>query len=208
MAEATYANSAAGDNRLCAVCNTQFSRSPGEAAARWRGRLYCSLPCAYRGRGRRIIDRFTEKVDATPGHGPHGDCHLWTAATDKGGYGVFQLAGQPVGAHRMAWEIAHDCPVPSGLFVLHSCDNPPCVNPAHLSVGTPADNMADKIARGRTRVPFGSDHHQAAITAEQAVAIYHDPRSSEQIARDYPISGSMVLKIKRGKAWRHATGAP
>lgn len=66
------------------------------------------------------------------------------------GYGQFyRRKREPVGAHRFSWELANGRPVPAGRQVMHSCDNPPCVNPAHLSVGTSADNHRDKSAKGR-----------------------------------------------------------
>ena len=78
------------------------------------------------------------------------ECWLWTGGKAGKGYGQFYRSKHnPVGAHRFSWEIANGRPVPSGRMVMHSCDNPPCVNPAHLSVGTCADNHRDKTAKGR-----------------------------------------------------------
>ena len=66
------------------------------------------------------------------------------------GYGQFYPKKRaPQGAHRYSWELANGTKVPAGMHVMHSCDTPACVNPAHLSVGTPRDNHADKTAKGR-----------------------------------------------------------
>jgi hypothetical protein len=81
-----------------------------------------------------------------------GDCWIWNGTKDGKGYGRLHLSGpagrRTVKAHRLAYEL-HKGPIPSGLEILHACDNPSCVNPAHLSVGTRADNMQDAAAKGR-----------------------------------------------------------
>jgi hypothetical protein len=79
------------------------------------------------------------------------DCWLWNDGRRPDAYGSFHRDdGKMVGAHRFSYELANG-PIPAGLHVLHSCDNPPCVNPAHLSVGTRLDNMRDMIRKGRAR---------------------------------------------------------
>lgn len=92
--------------------------------------------------------RFEAKVDRSS---PDG-CHLWTARTDKDGYGRFRPGGadtHDMGAHRAAWALDHGGEIPDGMDVLHSCDTPPCVRRGHLFLGTNADNMADRDAKGR-----------------------------------------------------------
>ena len=96
-------------------------------------------------------DRFWERVNKTP------TCWLWTAGVDKDGYGKFAVtlpAGSErkqrhVRAHRYSWELANDRGFPFGLVSLHSCDNPACVRPDHVSPGTQAENRADCGRKGR-----------------------------------------------------------
>lgn len=78
------------------------------------------------------------------------ECWPWTGASNGGGYGSARFNGQRITAPRAAWVLAHG-EIPAGMHVLHACDNPPCVNVAHLRLGTHADNMADKAERMRGR---------------------------------------------------------
>lgn len=96
-------------------------------------------------------DRFWEKVEMIQFH----PCWEWTAARQAGGYGTFQYAGKggdwrKTVAHRVAWELANG-PIPNGLCVLHRCDNPGCVRPGHLFLGSLAENNRDTARKGRTR---------------------------------------------------------
>jgi hypothetical protein len=98
----------------------------------WRPHHFTGASLAERLRSRLVED-------------PTTGCHVWTSTLATGGYGRVLVS-----AHRLAWELAHG-PIPDGLLVLHRCDNPPCCNPEHLFLGTVADNMADKTAKGRAR---------------------------------------------------------
>jgi hypothetical protein len=88
---------------------------------------------------------FWERVDV----GRPGDCWEWRGYRPLDGYGRYQHKGRKQLAHRVSWELHHGAPAPDDLEVMHSCDNPPCVNPAHLSLGTHVDNMRDGASRGR-----------------------------------------------------------
>lgn len=138
-------------NRTCETCGTPFYAN---ASRRRDGGKLCSMACRTRDT---CIRRFWAKVTQdgpVPVHRPElGPCWLWLAATNPSGYGKMSKGGHAaplVAAHRLSWEL-HYGPVPDGLFVLHRCDNPPCVRPDHLFLGTHDDNMADATAKGRMR---------------------------------------------------------
>ena len=101
-----------------------------------------------------VLERFEAKFLAEPNSG----CWLWMAAYDGQGYGRFGLHNgrylRSTQAQRVAW-ILYNGPVPDGTSVLHKCDTPACVNPAHLFLGTQADNIADMWAKGRAVTPMG-----------------------------------------------------
>jgi hypothetical protein len=103
------------------------------------------------------IARFWPKVNKEPGQGPHGDCWEWTGVKDPCGYGHIRIGQRTPGAHRVMWAIAHG-EIPEDMCVLHTCDNPACVNLDHLWLGTQADNSADKVRKGRARSPAGDQH--------------------------------------------------
>ncbi len=106
-------------------------------------------------------------------------------------------------AHRLSWEFAHG-PIPKGTEVCHRCDNPPCVNPAHLFLGTHAENMADMTAKGRSA--RGERSHHAKITETQAIEIRQkcaDGASQSVIAREFGLSSRAVSDIKLGRRWSY-----
>ena len=114
-----------------------------------------------------FMDRFwkyTAKADPD-------QCWLWTGYKSGSGYGSLKIDGKQRSAHRLSWELAHG-PVPDGLSVLHRCDNPICVNPGHLWLGTPRQNMEDMAAKGRGRTgakPWANCKHGHAFTPENTL---------------------------------------
>jgi hypothetical protein len=89
-----------------------------------------------------VEERFWSKVDRS------GDCWLWIGAKDEEGYGFQKILGRMWHASRVSWKIAHG-DIPDGLLVLHKCDNPPCIRPSHLFLGTQKENIADAMRKGR-----------------------------------------------------------
>ena len=129
-------------------------------------------------------------------------CWEWTGARNTKGYGIKRIgaAGKKknIMAHRMAW-LLFNSTLPEGLLVCHRCDNPSCVNPAHLFLGTAKDNMDDKIAKGR-----GIDPPLAVLkfTPEQAAdvrALSGLGASMRAIARKYNTSHSVVRRVILGE---------
>ena len=126
-----------------------------------------------------------------------GDCILWKKALNSGGYPVTWKNGKTVYAHR---EIAQAKP---DEVVLHSCDNPSCVNPEHLSIGTDADNSADMVAKNRQAK--GMDCGNSKLTEDDVrlIRFLKSCMSSRQVADRYNISKTNVLDIWNNKIWRH-----
>ncbi len=149
----------------------------------------------------RAATRFRSKVRVAEADG----CWEWSKGGNEFGYGHFYLSGRTTYAHRVAWALAHSDP--GGLAVLHRCDNPRCVNPGHLFLGTLLDNNADKQAKGRQA--RGSDQGSAKLTANQVLAIrdrLDGGDSCALIARDLGVSRALISHIHNGRLWSWLTG--
>jgi hypothetical protein len=144
---------------------------------------------------RPAIRRFNEKVSA----GDPDECWEWSAYTDRDGYGRFSLDGKKLRAHRVAIRITGRDP--SGKVVRHTCDNPSCVNPRHLTLGTQADNMRDRDRRNRQ--PRGQRNGQAKLTPEEVREIRNSTRPSRELAKIYGVSYSQIRSIKAYRSWKH-----
>lgn len=134
---------------------------------------------------------------------PNSGCWLWTASYNRVGYGAIKVAGGMTVAHRASWE-AHNGSVPSGLLVLHRCDNRACCNPGHLFLGTQQDNMDDMRHKGRSPARQGERNGRAKLTAVQVDEIRLASGSNTEIARRYGVAHQMISRIRRGEAWRIA----
>ena len=147
-------------------------------------------------------------------------CLVWTGACTKAGYGEINRKGKVRHVHRLAWELNRG-PIPSGLLVLHRCDNPPCWNPDHLFLGTHQDNTDDKVAKGRLRhghlygdqhparanpgyLKRAEDHPAARLTwdAVRAIRAAHAAGETKaDLARRFNANRGTIFKIVNNQQW-------
>ena len=166
-----------------------MSDSPSDNVRRRRG-----------GQVRPLAHRFWEKVRVSTG------CWLWGASRDTKGYGSIGLFGRGTlaRASRVAWLLSNG-PIPAGQHVLHSCDNPPCVNPDHLFLGTNLDNAADMLAKGREAHLSGERNGRARLTRGQVAEIRHARAVGagyRALAEQYGVSEGTIWWILSGRHWQ------
>jgi hypothetical protein len=155
-------------------------------------------------RARPIADRLAEQSMPEPNSG----CLLWLGHACKRGYGRIHVAGiGPKLAHRISYELAHG-PVPDGLMLLHKCDNPSCINPQHLRVGTQAENVADMMAKGRENRdprPYhrGASNPNAYLTEETIRKVLLSDLAQAPAAEFFGISRAWVQRIRAREVWTH-----
>ena len=143
---------------------------------------------------------------------PNG-CWEFQGSRNRMGYGHFggETRGSSVLAHRAAWTVANG-PIPEGMCVLHRCDNPPCVRPDHLWLGTRLDNNRDMYAKGRngkTGLP-GERHNLARLTwddVRELRRLYADGVSGAALGRKYGVSGTQALRVAKGEFWKEDAAA-
>lgn len=158
-----------------------------------------------RGRPRVALeDRFWAKVRKA---GPD-ECWEWTASKFGHGYGQIARGGEHGGvmpAHRASYEIEHG-PIPRTIWVLHRCDNPGCVNPRHLFLGTVADNNRDRDQKGRTANGLtGRAQKLTAADVRTVVHLYASGVSQEKMAPRFGVAQTTISAILRGRSWRCVT---
>jgi len=142
------------------------------------------------------VKRFWDKVVKTEG------CWEWAAAKDSSGYGRFHVrVGKLEGAHRFSWELTHG-PIPSGLSVLHRCDNRRCVNPGHLFLGTHAENMQDMKAKGRAAVETAHRTKLSRQEVDQVRQLAAQGYLQRHIGDQFGISQKQVSRIVSGENWK------
>lgn len=136
-------------------------------------------------------------------------CVLTAYSRDKDGYGKVVIANKYYRHHRLVYCKAHNCTLDSikGKVVMHTCDNPSCVNPDHLVLGTWQSNMDDKMTKGRHKCPVGSAHGMSRLTAAQVIAMrtaYSTGRPTlVDLATEYEISFQHVSDIVNRRSWKH-----
>ena len=194
------------------ICSIEGCEKPAEA------RCLCNthymqqrranlLPIGTRARGT-TEERFWRFVDKS------GECWLWlgSSRTQKG-YGLLPKVGGSKGksvlAHRLSYQI-HKGEIPEGMVVMHSCDNPSCVNPDHLSVGTQSQNILEAIAKGRKVLPklphpSGIDHPFSKLTEENVHEIRSSPIMDTVFAKRFGVAPSTVRRARIGLAWGNLT---
>jgi hypothetical protein len=189
--------------RTCQHCGKSFAVPPSKVQE--GGGKFCSISCGVTHRNiARYADtaaRFWSKVDRSGGADA---CWPWLGGHAHYGHGRFWLHGRRVHAHRVAYILTRG-PIPDGLDILHTCDNPPCCNPAHHYPGTQIDNVRDRQERNRQargeRLPF------TKLTGDQVLAIRARHAAGgityEQLAAEYGVGPNAIRDVVLRNHWQH-----
>ena len=187
--------------KTCFHCGGLFSRNKRLSHLQWACALYCSLKCSAQASAAKkrdalppLKDRFTERFVKVDG------CWNWTGTIDGYGYGVIDHCKHRYRAHVLALQY-DGIEIPDGHLVRHKCDNPRCVNPAHLETGTPKDNAQDAVSRGRNSK--GEGHGFSKLTDSAVRQIRSATGSHTEIGKAFNVSRTTIARIKRGITWAH-----
>ena len=188
------------ETRICSVCKIEHSNKSG--MKKKDGSNYLARKCYQCSKShpglRTKEERFWEKVDKKS-----FGCWEWTAHLDKRGYGRFGVSdGKGIGAHRYSYAL-HNGAFKKALYVCHKCDNPKCVNPEHLFLGTHQDNMDDMVRKGRQRSLKGEESPSCKISQETAQAVLDSELTYSQTAEKFGMTKSSVAAIKARRMWKH-----
>lgn len=190
---------------VCAKCGgsmeAAFIRGHGTRSK------YCGRTCYAEGKRRTLESRFWKYSDRSGG--PDA-CWTWIASKCPRGYGRL---GTKVGhrivqtkAHRLSYEIAHGVTPPADLVVMHLCDNPSCVNPRHLALGTQAENVADMFSKGRQKPRNGEASPHAKLTDSDVLALraaHEAGVAIAPIAKRIGVASPTAWNAIKRKTWKH-----
>ncbi|WP_405470627.1 HNH endonuclease signature motif containing protein [Morganella morganii] len=162
----------------CEYCGTSFMKLKAEIKR--TGRNLCSRQCSGKLKAEISKKNFLNRYKKV------GECWEWTGTIGSYGYGMVGVNGKRIPAHRYMYEIAKG-EIPKGAVIMHSCDNPACINPDHLSVGTHTDNMRDMVNKGR---------HNHKVPRSEYSKIATSCKSNKELAEKYNVSERNVRRIK------------
>lgn len=158
-----------------------------------------------------LLDRAMKKVD----HSDSQKCWEWSGALGRGGYGTLWDGTRTAQAHRLVFEATHGMLLGRWQLVCHSCDNPRCVNPEHLWLGTPKENTQDMIKKGRrVQSPLcgnalknggaaGSKNNMAKLDDDKVQEIRTSSESAINLAKKFGVKPGAIYKIRSGQRWNH-----
>lgn len=207
------------EDRACAVHGNRYDYSKVEYAnahakviilCRYHGEflqtptnhIHVGQGCPVCARGGTAVERFLRFTEKRSDE----ECWEWKGNRSHNGYGRFWIDGGTVPAHKFSLELFSQSKVPEGMLTLHSCDNPSCVNPLHLFIGTPKDNMQDMFRKGRARDQRGEKNNMSKLTSGHVREIRELYNRGDwlqrELAEKFNVTLSTVNQIVNWKKWK------
>lgn len=187
--------------KICENCQSVFYKDVRYSAKYWQRQKHCSQRCAGQSWKRRCAEARAPIEQMFHAKYERGEyCWNWTSTKDKDGYGLLFYQKKIYRANKLALQFA-GTPVPDGYYACHKCDNPACVNPSHLYVGTPQQNSDDCRIRGRGQK--GEKVHSAKLTEADVRLIRSSFETDEETGKRFGVSRSNISMIRSRRTWKH-----
>lgn len=191
--------------KQCKFCKESFKKPYNYSYKQYEDQKYCSRSCSAKGESDTIdqyLIKFWRKVDVST----IDKCWEYLGPKCEKGYGMARkYRGGTIRAHRLSYELYFGNKIDSDILACHICDNPSCVNPHHIFLGTNQDNCDDKIRKGRQRVLKGSETARSKLNEDDVYHIFKSKLSAKKLAYKYNVSKSTIYAIKSGQNWKHLT---
>lgn len=180
------------NKRICKNCHKYFMGG-------YKNAVFCSVDCMRESYFSNPYKDFHRKYEIDEDTG----CWNWNGSICPNGYGRIGHKRKTLRAHRVSFEIYHHKIENNQMFVCHKCDNPRCVNPSHLFLGTCKDNVADMYSKGRNSVRLGSERKESILNEESVKRILLDNRTHKKIAEEFGVTRSCISSVKQRRTWKH-----
>lgn len=193
---------------ICHNCHMPFDRGYAICASRSAKPQFCSTDCKVADRKKKALENLSDRFWGRVCKKGIDDCWEWQGRKNERGYGMFDHGNKPRLASRFSYSLTKGH-IDDNLFVCHSCDNPGCVNPNHLWLGTHQQNMDDAAAKKRMRGGHirGSAVNTSRLSADKVLEIRSSTDTGSSLAAKFSVSKTAIYKIRRGENWGGLNGA-
>lgn len=189
----------------CQYCGAKITKNPKWSIKQYEEQKYCGWLCFSKSQTydlNKTKEEFLKKIIIK-----ENGCHEWQGGKCQKGYGMFRYNGKTIRAHRFAWFVKTGDLIPDKIMACHKCDNPSCVNPEHIFLGSGKDNYEDMKNKGRDRKLKGQDCSRSLLNNEMVLKIYKDKNLTQlELSKIYKVSPSTISAIKNGQNWSSITG--